>query len=391
VIDPERGQWTSASNSAADLECPGRHLASRNLPEEQSADSSHGTAIHLALATHDPSKLSLEQAETYEACEKIALAMGQKFFGNVQAQEISEKRMWADFSANINGQIVPLKHSGKVDRVYFTSNKALILEFKTLTGDVPESPRNQQLRDLAVLVWGGSSVPAENGLFERKIKQVGTVVIQPLVTHSPELCVYEEGDLARAELELYERVARSNDPNSKRVAGEVQCKFCKARKACPEYQAFATKPLPMLAKSIVDVPVSSWDGAQCALFLAGRTIAEAWLEDAYNSIKARIIEGLDVPGYQLRDGNEVRKVENPQLLFDRFALLPASDPALTFESKLAMFMQTVDVPLGRLKEAVNTLTGIKGQKLDATVDKILDGAVKVTKNKPSIVKKKGTK
>jgi len=388
MIDPERGQWTSASNAAADLECPGRHLASRNLPEEQSSDADHGSKIHLALATHDPSKLSLEQAETYEACEKIALAMGQKFFGNVQAQEVSEYRFWGDFTVNINGKITPLRHSAKVDRVYHNGPKALVIEFKTLTGDVPESPRNLQLRDQAVLVWCGSSIPVADGRFERKLKQVGTVVVQPLVSHSPEICVYEEGDLARAEIELYERVARSNDPNSKRVAGEVQCKFCKARLTCPEYQAFATKPLPMLAKSIVDVPVSSWDGAQCALFLAGRTIAEAWLEDAYNSIKARIIEGLDVPGYQLRDGHEVRKVENPQLLFDRFALLPASDPALTFESKLAMFMQTVDVPLGRLKEAVNTLTGIKGQKLDATVDKILDGAVKITKNKPSIVKKK---
>ena len=45
----------------------------------------------------------------------------------------------------------PLQHSGQLDRVHRKGSRALIIECKSLVGDIPESPKNLQLRDQAAL------------------------------------------------------------------------------------------------------------------------------------------------------------------------------------------------------------------------------------------------
>lgn len=385
--DPERGQWTSASSAEYDKLCPGRHLAQQKVPRDgkRSPDADHGTAIHLALSKNDSAGLTLEQTETFDACQKIANDCLKRFFGEAQiTHQASEVRLWSAWGGIINGQIVDIRHSGKLDRLYISGSQALICEFKTLAGDVPSASSNLQLRDQAVLVWGGSAKPAANGLVEYVIKEIGCVVIQPFVTHSPEIFTYGESDLLRATIEMQERVSASNDPQSPRIAGETQCKFCRAALYCPEAQAYATRLLPV-SKVILDVPAANWTPEQCGQFLNAFPMAETWLNDSKESIRSRMVDGMEVPGYGLKDGNEVRHVVNAQQLFNRFASL---DDIATPEQKLELFMSSVEVGVGGLKTAVNKLTGYKGKKLESAVDKMLEGVVQLKKNRPSIVKRK---
>jgi hypothetical protein len=117
-----------------------------------------------------------------------------------------------------------LQHSGQLDAVYRKGTKALIIEYKSLAGELPESSRNMQLRDQAVLYDFNCPM----------LSEVAVAVVQPLVTHSPEICVYTREHLARARDELYARVRASNDPNAPRKAGEAQCKWCRALTTCHE-------------------------------------------------------------------------------------------------------------------------------------------------------------
>lgn len=387
----ERGGWTSASSADADLLCPGRHQAQLNVPrtEKSDPDAAHGTAIHVALATGDSSKLTREQRKTYEACDQIASEVVTRFFGTQVPPAASERRLWATYQPIIDGEVKEVRHSGKLDRVYTVDQRALIIEFKTLAGDVPASSSNQQLRDQAVLVWGASAVPTDRpGVVDYRIRQVACAVVQPLVTHNPEICVYEEQDLIRAAQEMYNRVMASNSPNAQRIPGEIQCKFCRACDTCLEYQSWATKTLAVAPVSILGIAPKDWHPDQRAAFCSRRAIMQKWLDDTADAMKTLLEANPDaIPGFQLRDGHTVRRIQNPQALFDRFALLPTADATLTFEKKLELYMSAVSVGIGDLEDAVNQLTGHKGKKLESTVDRLLEGIVEIKKNKPSIVKK----
>jgi hypothetical protein len=319
--------------------------------------------------------LTLEQRERVEDCEKIVQALLIKFFGKTDGlTEIKETRLWNKFPTS---QFGDLQHSGRVDRVYHDGDKALILEFKSLPGEVADSPTNAQLRDQAVLVAGSYKVPT-----------IGTAVIQPLVTHDPEVCVYQAEDLMKAEMEMHIRVALSNDPAQPRIHGEIQCKFCRATGVCPEYQKWASGSLPMVPASIVDTPVAQWTDEQCGQFLDMERIATKWLDDTHNALRVRLkAKPGSVKGYYLRDGAEVRKVKDPQALFDRFRV---SNPQFTGDV-LSLFMKSVNIGNEKFRDSVAQLTGLKGQKLDDLIDSLFAGIVDIKRNQASIVKDRKAK
>src|SRR6516164_6632567 len=102
-LDERRGA-TSASNAAADKLCPGRHLAQKGIPEEpKDTDAIHGTLIHEALAGDAEAfaKLTVEQKETYDACQKIEKAQVAIAFGAAsdQCKVWRETRFWAQIQA----------------------------------------------------------------------------------------------------------------------------------------------------------------------------------------------------------------------------------------------------------------------------------------------------
>jgi hypothetical protein len=322
------------------------------------------------LAKGDPKGLSLEETDTFDSCRKIeAKLVGQGFGSEVKPLVIREQRLWMTLTRGDQ----TIMHSGQPDAVYRVGPKLMILEYKTLTGEVPESSQNLQLRDQAVLAV------AAFGAQKVIITEVAVAVIQPLVTHSPEVCVYEAEDLTRAAKEMAARVIASNTPGAKRVPGAMQCKYCRAAVAgkCPEYQAWATSMVPA-PRSILDVPVAQWTGEQCALFLDNAGIAQKWLDGCNEAIKARVkADANAVPGWGFKPGAVLTPITDPQACFDRFAALGG---------KLEQFLKTVEVGKGKLKEQLNTVTGARGQALDKAVKALCEGIVESKQNAPSLVK-----
>jgi hypothetical protein len=362
--DP-RGEWTSASDALADSLCQGRKRAQRGIPSVQTDDSRFGNRIHAALACGKADGLTLEEREVFDACQKIELRLVGQFFGSPAAvKTFREQRFWLKLTSPSNNII---QHSGQPDVVYRLNDRLLILEYKTLAGDVPESSKNLQLRDQAVLSVGHFVT----------IHSVGVAVIQPLVTHTPEWTIYEPADLTRAANEMAARVIASNDLNAKRTPGTVQCKYCRAKAVCLEYQLWAGQMTPA-PRSLLDVPVAQWTGEQCALFLENAGIAQAWLDDAKDAVKERVkLDPAAVPGWGLKAGATKETIVDPQACFDRFSALGGS---------IQQFMQTVSVGKTKLKEAVNEVTGAKGQALDKAIRALTDGIVQVKQNEPSLVK-----
>jgi len=353
----ERRGCTSASNASWDKLCPGRHLAQQGLPEETTEDAALGRRIHAALAKQDSSGLNLEETETFDRCRLVEARVLEQWFG-VDAPKATawrevegsaNARLWVKFP----GPAHMLEHSCRPDCFWRLNDRALIIEYKTLAGDVPEVSRNLQLRDQQVLIRGKYMIPGD----------IATVVIQPLVTMKPELCSYSAQDSLRARAEMFARVAASNDPKSTRVPGEAQCKFCRARGSCVEYQRFAAVMIPNMPP-LLEVAVSSWTPEQCAVFLDRRAIALRWLTEAEDAIKLRLKNGQAIPGWTLKPGYEKKTIVDLAAAFERFTALGGNQQ---------QFIAACSVGKDKLRQQVHDVTGAKGKALDGLMDKLQEG------------------
>lgn len=363
-----RGRWTSASNAQADLLCPGRHKAQLGIPEKQSDDAAFGTAIHAALAKQDPAGLTTEQESIYESMLAIDDRLLAEFFPNAAGDRLPpmrERRLWIKWADGLH-------HSGQVDVAYIVGWRALIVEYKTLPGDQPASPKNLQLRDQAILF--DMAVPG--------LKEIGVAVNQPLVTHSPEVCIYQKADIDRARDELYMRVRASNQPDAQRIPGVEQCKYCRAKLVCVEYGKIAGQIVTAgsePAQALSATAVASWTPAMRSLYMDRRDMAKKWMESCDDEIRAILERDPDaVPGYTLKSGKNRSNIVNPEAVFESFAKAGGT---------LAQFMDCISVGKTDLKEAVKAATQLKGKKLDDAVAGIIGENIETKQDRPSITKK----
>lgn len=361
---------TSASNAEADLLCPGRHMAQLGLPDlpQDGQFAAVGNRVHAALFKRDPSGLSVEERETYEACCAIELRLLRQCFGNdfEKAKAFREIRFWAKFKDPTTGK--QLEHSGKPDVVYALGTKGLIIEYKALYGEIPVSPENMQLRDQVCLVKGRFVL----------MDEILAAVIQPKITNDPIPCRYTSQQIKVCEAAMFARVAASNNPNSPRNAGKRQCDFCKAKLDCPEYQKFAGALLPAML-DLLEVPVKSWTPDQRGIWCQRFRVARKWL-DTIEDEMIRLME-LDpeaVSGFYLKPGSKRETINNPVEVFNRFLKLGGTQE---------QFMPCVSVTKTKLKEALSNATGARGKALDAGLDALTSGNVTVTQNSPSITAK----
>lgn len=368
----QRGSWTSASNAQADLLCPGRFLAQRGIPEPTKGDdASQGTLIHEALASGDMSKLNSAQADVYESCYKIEAKVIEAYFGlGVPVIPFRHRRFWTKIQVTLPDKaVVQLEHSGEADVVHRFGTKALVLDYKTLAGDVAESPKNLQLRDLACLVKGTDPV----------VNEVGTAIIQPFVTHSPEICVYTEADLRRAEQEMFARVDASNRLNSKRVAGDSQCKYCLFKTRCNEYAAFVGAMVPRLEnqpENIFQTAMANWTPNQRAVAASLLTPAGKALDEIKDFLKDGMGKDVNfVPGWTLAPGTKRTVVNNPQEAFSRFSGAGGQLPA---------FMDCITVSTTKLKEQLAVVTGLKGNALTNALNELLKDITDMSTNAPTL-------
>lgn len=353
----ERKGATSASSAESDLLCPGRFLAQQGLPEMVSEDALSGTRIHAWLAGKEVD-LSPDELENAKSCKRwadvIAFDWSQ---GKTIGEPIREERMWC--------AVGELEHSGQPDVVYVQSHRALILDYKTARSEVAEPNTNQQLRDLAVLAsirW--------------PVTEVTVSIVQPFAQRSPP-CVYDEKDLQRALRDMRNRVRQSNNPISPRIAGEKQCRYCRAKSICKEYSAWTRGALPLMATAGLDIQ-KPWTREQWAQFLTIAPEAEAWIEEKRQQAKRLLKDNPEaIPGFALEDSGTRQKITNVQAVFEQ-----STARGVTTEA----FMRAVNVTKKGLTDALRG-TGLEGQALKQTLAEVLFGNTEEKEIEPKIVKK----
>lgn len=362
---------TSASNAPYDAICAGRHIAQRGLPDLPSGDAQFGQGVHDVLATGDESEADARQLNIAESCKEIESKLVAQVFGPdaSKCKVFTEERFWC----RVEDKFL---HSAKPDRVYRYGPKALIVEFKALAGDRPESPENLQIRHQVVL--------AARGLM---CTEVFAALVQPLITHTPTVTRYDEKAIAQAEQDMRALVVTSNDPASKRTASALACKFCKARSMCPEYAIWNQQLLPAPV-NVFGLPVSQWTSEQAAMFLEGASQAQKWIDECRQAMKERLQTNPDaIPGWTLEPGDVRKPVNNPQELFTRFGAL-ASASGIGTQVATEMFLKSVGVTKKKFEAQVRAVTKLKGKGLNAQMEKLLEGITDNKQSEPSLARRK---
>lgn len=342
----ERRGHTSASNAAADRLCPGRHLAQRGMEETESAEASQGMLIHAVFAEEKPeSVLDSESAKTLRRAQEIeSIILGNWICGidvKGPAECHREKRLWNYVET----------HSGQADAFWVVDAEngkhALLEDLKSLYGDHDDADENEQLRDLAALIYCNYGV-----------QSVTAFINQPNVAWRIEdvkLVRYSEKDLMRAYREMNERVLASNDPTAKRIVGPKQCKFCKAAgtSRCPESQ----KALVTLGTAQFDIGTAS--PAERGDWLEKLTMIEKMAAKCIAELKDGIRKNGEgwAEGWGLGRAKKTREISP-----DKIPLIGATLAAHFDGFETVELARCCKISVPKLQELHAKLSGLKGKE-----------------------------
>lgn len=352
----ERRGFPSASNAEADELCPGRHLAQAAMPEIKGKFSDFGTAVHLALSGK-PAELDSQQQDVFEAAKDVEQRVFSEWVNKDRSGcigPIRERRIWA----------VGDTGSGQLDAYWIQDDRALIEDFKSLWGDISDSPTNMQLRDCAALLWKHYG----------DIKEITVFKNQPRITRTPTLCVYQAEDLELSYKLMVERHGRSLTPGQPLIAGEKQCRYCKALAICPAANREVNTLVEVHGSSAVTDLTAEKLSASLDKISLVENICDALRAEAKRRLEQ---DATSLPGWKLKPGAVKESITNPQEVFNRFVSIGGT---------VELFMPVVTLAKGKLKDAVKGVTGAKGKALAETLEGLIDGCTTESQNAPSLVK-----
>jgi Protein of unknown function (DUF2800) len=366
--DLERLDLSSCSSANLRRRCTGsenliRELRARGLLKEiaPTQDAISGTSVHEAWSGAQ-TQLNPSQEKTLIELKRLeALVLADWSAGQPYELLGREKRLW------LRQGIEPV-HSGQYDCAYRSSDhrRALVLDAKTLYGEIEPAQYNDQLRELVALFR-----------FNYPALEHYTVAI--LAPNQPERISIATYDQLEAELAL--RLLRlslfeSADPGAPRTPG-AHCTHCPARLQCEEARSLIGHPYSV--KKRIDagefvLPL----GEKGARLLEEIKTAKTVLADLEEAYKAELKTDPDcLPGWTLSNGRKLRTIPEVEKALEAWS---------SHRYAMSDFLACTDLVLGRLEEKLAVSTGKVGKGLANHFNDIFGPLVVTSMSQPSIVR-----
>lgn len=283
-----------ASNAHRWLACPGSVSAEAGMPDQTSSFAQEGTTAH-------------ELAEQ-------ALFRGPDILDIFYDQEMAEHvRVYVEYVLRLaNGSDsfdveTRVRYDDWVDGGFGTAD-ALIVRGDTLhvcdlkygKGVRVDAQDNPQGMLYALGAWSMMSV-----VFD--IKRVKIHIIQPRLDHISEWEISVDALLRWAEW-VKQQAEKTADNDAPRIAGEKQCRFCKAKASCAALKKMTEQIIMADFDDLDDLrPANTLSDEEMAKALAAKPMIEAWLSAIENQVKSRLSSGDGFPGYKLVEGRSNRQ------------------------------------------------------------------------------------
>jgi hypothetical protein len=371
-MSDERGGLPSASSASRYAACLGSYDLERQVAEvESSGDAAIGNRIHAALALETVNDLTTDETWIIERCQQQELELVKQVLGDFpkEPQVFREKRLWSLQNYGL-GQEIKRLWSGKPDVVYIEDNRALIIDYKSGRGSVENAAENLQLRCLVALLHES---------FGFTLEEITVAIVQPLAG-PPSVASYKLGDLMDAVRESQSLMSAVMQPDQPRTPSESACKYCKGKTYCPEARELAVTP-PLTNVPVGTTPdaiASTLTNQTLAEFLNRAAQAEAVIEACRSEARRRLGEGDAIEGWTLKDGSVRESITDSEKVASRFLELGTYEqlaPAITLNKT-------------KLKEAIKTAIGLKGQQLTNKLDALLDGCTESKTSQPTLTRTK---
>jgi hypothetical protein len=364
-MDPERLDLPSASSGHRRRRCVGsenliRQLRAQGLLKEipQSPDALSGTLVHRAWAGENV-ELNADQAQTLDDLRRLEAMLVADWSGQEPFYLLGrEERLW------LREGIEPV-HSGQYDAAYCSEDgRVLILDAKTLYGEVEPAEYNDQLRELVAL-------------FRFKYPHFKRVRVAILSPKLHERCTVADYDQLEAELALRLlrlNLAESAEPEAPRVPGSY-CKTCPAVLQCEEARQLVGATYS-LAKRIEQGEFRLPLGDKGSRILGEIIVAQNVLNALREAYKRELEASSDcLPGWRLKPGKRMRKIPDVD---------KALEVAINNGFELSEFLACTELSIGRLEERVQTKTSLTGRALQNKFEGIFGHLVTLHQYAPEL-------
>jgi hypothetical protein len=379
----------SASSMARIYKCPASHamsIAARaNFPEKDDAAANTGTRIHSALAGEIGSEdLNLREEQTHDMCLDQARVLYENWHqrDGWQVVELREVRLGltadnkvALVNEDTDGDIIQC--TGQLDRAFIQGNRALIIDYKTLSGVHAHAQDNPQLATLIAMM-----------AIRYNLDDASVAIVQPW-KGKPTTRRYDWDDLNTAVCWLKNTLIRERSSTTNDLKAGDWCKFCPASATCPKIRA----AVHVEVNKIEPLTISHADGkAQRAAMFArlnempaeelanivrGLTMIERFTDSVKGVAKHRAETDPEFQQFfQLKEKSGRRSVTNTELVFGR---------CLNHGVSQASFAAECKITLGSIGELLKGATGAKGRALEEMTKEVIEGAVESGKSSFELV------
>src|SRR5215469_312490 len=347
MTDSERLDLSSASSAYRRRRCTGsenliRQLRKRGLLKEipPGADAISGTASHAGWAGQDV-QLDATQEQTVQTLKHLETLVVTDWCAG-QSNDIfvlgREVRLW------LRQGIEPL-HSGQYDCAYVSKDwrRALILDAKTLYGEVDPAEHNDQLRELVAL-------------FRFNYPQITHYTVAILAPNHLERVSIATYDMLEAELAL--RLLRLSlletaDPDAVRTPGR-HCDHCPALSNCEEARQLIGHT-HSLAKRIEAGQYTLPLGEKGARILQEIDTVKKVLKSLQEAYKRELAADPDcLPGWHLKNGKRIRQIDDIKRALELWSAQRLD---------IADFLSATEISISKLEAAFGNAIGARGKRL----------------------------
>jgi hypothetical protein len=304
--DPRLG-LPSASIMDIFTRCEGAYqlIKSLGLVKKENDAMRSGTVIHKALETHDYEGLNKSQVITADRIAEQEAKIVQEY-GLETAYNEREVRYWYE------DPIIGKMYSGQPDVVYFKEDGHVVsINYKTGWGELPPVEESMQIMSELVLVY-------VNNRNKRKITKMTGILLAP---NAPN---YKRQDLSCSVDEI-EAISESLDKaigaaitnsNPTYTKGQIQCKYCPAKPACPAHKESFQQTLAiiepyyteMLSEKAVE-KIDFMNPLDRSIFYENIGVMQDILKACESRLK-ELADKKEVHGYILKESNGKRKITN---------------------------------------------------------------------------------
>ena len=364
--DDRRGMPSASSWRRLEL-CAGSwalEQEAKRLGQEahkSSAAAARGSLIHAWLAgipDEDGKEIKLMEPEqrTADFLQERAQEQIARIFGDARVETLVEKRLWLKVDDR------PVL-SGQFDKVTYSGDTALVLDFKTGHSEPDPAEQNAQLKVLSVLV-------------ALHLPQVTTVIAQIISgPHGVTEARYSIAELAHAYNEILDTLQAIHAESAPFNPSPEACRYCPAALIC---QAVKDTIMPVARVQYSALPL---EPDRAANLLDEVVVIKSHLVEIEKFYFQRLSEdpAFSIPGYALVPGITRREVTNWHVARKRLEEFIEPEDLAASET---YSITDIEKALGRKLK-------IKAKEAKVKLNEILSGLIEEKQNQPSLRRVRG--